>query len=1398
MAKSGRQHEFDDIVLSGTPPPATLSRRNSHPAIELDDLDSDQMMTPTQERPQSTELHLDMNKIATQNGLQSINSAMPIQVSTENHHPQPQRGFGFFKRGHSQQKGSFHIPAQLKRLGSSKVWAAVAHSLFEQARPVPGFDDNVDSGRTAVPLIESETANKLLATDSTDVKRTRDGLTFITSELENTFQRYYHLHYGDTRSYMKARTFFVVQCLIAIVVMPGELDWLVIIFPVLAFALAALSVYVSERRKIESAKAVAVGNAAVILPMFSAVIFCAVTDLVNNPTLVELLITVVVTAAVYCHRMRPWAVLYSLVLPALIATCVWMPQTNYNSQIVGWQIFRGLVVGIAMLLLMCNASIVLERSIRQRYLLIIRSRAERENTTKLLLTLLPQSVVRSLRNGPCNTTEQHPSISIMFVEICDFDANLKHAPPKLCVELLNRVFNVFDDIVATTTAYKVESVKATYLVATNLIQRDHEHVALLVDIAKKLSRAVEDRRLPTSTNDSTAIKLRIGIHTGQVIAGVIERTIPRFRLIGDTVNTASRMCTTCPPNHLQISKNSQQELAEYGYDHLALIQKHQKFICPKGKGEMETYCVPMTLLHAEEDAHELAKITGAGSGAGAGGAGGGGMFPHPMEAIKRGMQRASLLASVREREPMLKTSAPMPEQTMTPEKSMPETRMRRTSSGLWGESCRYVAVEPQNQPDGEGGAPFLLGTIADASSYASTPTAPVKKPPVMPNAMKSFESSSGSFSGIHCDTSAPTVQKSTNSINGWFEQKHKEEDSAFKKAGASLQNVHGSPDSFGTPTRNLPATRWESFRLSDITAIQHNQYHMSTNELEIPSKLSAHTDASKTTMSWVTLRFDSPEGMEKAFCEATNQTSTIHCKRILQISIATGLLLIILLLGANTWGTCSKDVTPLFLVCGSIALTNIFVLALSKRMVGRPPNLQRIAIILTTLCATLTVSGTITPMDDPYVGLCDLEITPSGGVHAMIVILAMISTGCALSFVHATVTILSCAGIYIFSTNHAGVEADWLLVTCVIVVCAFMYAKERAFREDFIAQLQVYVEKRAYYNVACNLLPPQVVAKMCFDNSNVESSTTTLGRINTDVAFWSQNNDVAIMYADIAGFTSLSSHAKPEEVVALLRAMFKEFDKVAKECGVRKIDTIGDCYWAAANLPSPSDNSGDDAIYGIAKFAMLIHQISAKFDAPNAPTRGIKMRVGIAYGTVCTGVVGRMSPRYHVFGPIDTEANAMEQKADIGGTMVTPEFSIRLQEVIKKNSFPKLKLTRVDTECINSPLHLTPMPWDEYSPFSSPPIDEVNVDQVSPVATLPPSLLEHGMENHDAGSLWGDVLGIVDQVVVTEEDATQADASSIRTNSPDDQRPRSMSTPAFPSERLAQMRPEPIEVAANL
>ncbi|KAJ8046329.1 Atrial natriuretic peptide receptor 2 [Holothuria leucospilota] len=177
---------------------------------------------------------------------------------------------------------------------------------------------------------------------------------------------------------------------------------------------------------------------------------------------------------------------------------------------------------------------------------------EKKRSERLLYEVLPRSVADQLKTGEPVDPETYECVTIYFSDIVEFTKLSAQSTPMQVVTLLNDLYLCFDNIIDNFDVYKVETIGDTYMVASGLPIRNGDfHAREIANMAIALLRRVENftvRHLP-----SYQLKLRAGIHSGSVVAGVVGSKMPRFCLFGDTVNTASRMESTSTAMKIQVS-----------------------------------------------------------------------------------------------------------------------------------------------------------------------------------------------------------------------------------------------------------------------------------------------------------------------------------------------------------------------------------------------------------------------------------------------------------------------------------------------------------------------------------------------------------------------------------------------------------------------------------------------------------------------------------------------------------------------------------------------------------------------------------------------------------------------------------------------------------------------------
>lgn len=209
---------------------------------------------------------------------------------------------------------------------------------------------------------------------------------------------------------------------------------------------------------------------------------------------------------------------------------------------------------------------------------------EKKKTEDLLHRMLPQSVAEKLTMGLGVEPVSYDLVTIYFSDIVGFTSMSAESTPLQVVNFLNDLYTVFDRIIKGYDVYKVETIGDAYMVVSGLpIKNGDRHVGEIASMSLELLHAVKQHRIAHRPNET--LKLRIGMHTGPVVAGVVGLTMPRYCLFGDTVNTASRMESNGEALKIHISAKCKEALDKLG----GYITEKRGLVSMKGKGDVITY-----------------------------------------------------------------------------------------------------------------------------------------------------------------------------------------------------------------------------------------------------------------------------------------------------------------------------------------------------------------------------------------------------------------------------------------------------------------------------------------------------------------------------------------------------------------------------------------------------------------------------------------------------------------------------------------------------------------------------------------------------------------------------------------------------------------------------------------
>ncbi|CAF3149719.1 unnamed protein product [Rotaria socialis] len=190
---------------------------------------------------------------------------------------------------------------------------------------------------------------------------------------------------------------------------------------------------------------------------------------------------------------------------------------------------------------------------------------EMKRTDLLLYQMIPKKIADRLRGGEKAATlcETFESCTILFSDVVGFTTICSSLTPMEVVSVLNEMYTKFDKCLEAHNCFKVETIGDAYMLVSGVPERAKNHAAEIIDMAFDMLDSIVTVTNPTNNEK---LKIRIGCHSGPVVAGIAGIKMPRYCLFGDTVTTANRLEQTSKALHIHVTEATYQLLERKIYD----------------------------------------------------------------------------------------------------------------------------------------------------------------------------------------------------------------------------------------------------------------------------------------------------------------------------------------------------------------------------------------------------------------------------------------------------------------------------------------------------------------------------------------------------------------------------------------------------------------------------------------------------------------------------------------------------------------------------------------------------------------------------------------------------------------------------------------------------------------
>eukprot|EP00931_Biecheleriopsis_adriatica_P049396 TRINITY_DN28579_c0_g1_i1.p1 TRINITY_DN28579_c0_g1~~TRINITY_DN28579_c0_g1_i1.p1 ORF type:complete len:1181 (+),score=199.54 TRINITY_DN28579_c0_g1_i1:186-3728(+) len=871
-------------------------------------------------------------------------------------------------------------------------------------------------------------------------------------------------------------------------------------------------------------------------------------------------------------------------------------------------VLLGVVVVIAI-----NKKYFIEKGQRTKFQYDLKRHEASMKIFHILQYMVPVHVISDMVQGKV-IAKRVKTVSVLFVMIVDFDQHVaRTSSPEDLMEFLNRQFKLMDSICSMCSVTKIETVAEEYVCAVGVLPEDQDgtedktsqeqrdaHKKVLLRLIKAASQILQLQ--------SNEVQFKMGMHTGPVVAGVIGQKLPRFRLFGDTVNTAARMMQKGVPGYLQFGEETMQHLPR------GVKVEPRGQIEMKGKGQVSTFLfkkAPRMTVSFDP----VPSSTGESGGSGG--------------AASSSSQTASLRRSILKGAP----PAELRPTTQLLEGDAAAEQGEKGEQGDHGDQGGQSPQSPQSPPlvrRSEVRRSTLRGSMADRMFMA-----PGK----------------GSAMRVSHDDDMPPIS--------FFPK-----DRQSKAHEEEFQRVLRKLASQGLKLSHVGSWKWWfsfGLRSPEFTSEVEEKWQRWFHETCICKKLEQRLDKQAVALAVLT----AAELFCCEFREGLYQTGIGNEHWHLQSKDGLGWVRIWIFLvcrGAAflllwRWQTFAEVDSRIW----RHARETQFNLHASVVL------LLVLIVVSYEAIAQVQVNENIkSSMDRQSIENAMMGHRRAASVFSLNLfpVYIVVASWHQFRFCHTLVfwlipLLLECWGWKWLCGEHCEYcnlyfsdSSRWILILTNLIHSYGAWLAERNSRGRFLAGRSVELTRQRIDAIVETLMPPMVVEEIRGMPLSAPPPSHKFQK-------------ATIAQSDLCGFTKLASNLQPYEVVKFMGELFGFFDELTDKHQVYKVETVGDAYIAGqADFPLTRKNLPASVVLFGLEMVRAVHEWSRK------QGWSVSCRVGIAHGACIGGIVGTEMQRYHLFGELMSCLEVLESTAPEGAVQVSSACKGVVEQQMRKEGIP--------------------------------------------------------------------------------------------------------------------------------